>query len=105
MARARRRSERRHGRRKASHWIANELQTRIGLSMSLLIPGPPERFVYVCNCNGIRERDARAAIDKGARRPVDVIRQCGGRLQCGKCVSDIRRMIQSKREAMRHAAE
>jgi bacterioferritin-associated ferredoxin len=61
--------------------------------------------VYVCNCNGIRERDARAALEQGANRPVDVIRNCGGQLQCAKCVCDIRRMIKSKREALRYAAE
>jgi bacterioferritin-associated ferredoxin len=30
--------------------------------------------VYVCNCNGIREREVRAAIAAGARRPVDIFR-------------------------------
>jgi bacterioferritin-associated ferredoxin len=69
-----------------------------------------ERLVYVCNCNGIRERDVRVALDQGAARPVDVLRHCGGRLQCAKCVCDIRRMIQcereaAEREALRHAAE
>ena len=69
----------------------------------------PERLVYVCNCNGIRERDVRAALDQGAARPADVLRHCKGRLQCAKCVCDIRRMIRAQREAeceaLRHAAE
>ncbi len=61
--------------------------------------------MYVCNCNGIRERQARQAIQAGATRPADVFRyhQCAP--QCAKCVCDMRRMIQESREALRHAAE
>ena len=61
--------------------------------------------MYVCNCHGIRERDVRAAIDGGASRPADVFRHCQSRPQCAKCVCDIRRMIESQREALRFAAE
>ena len=61
--------------------------------------------MYVCNCNGIRERQVRAAIDQGARRPVDVFRHCQTEAQCAKCVCDMRRMIQDAHQALRHAAE
>jgi bacterioferritin-associated ferredoxin len=61
--------------------------------------------VYVCNCNGIRERDVRAALDQGAAKPSDVFRHCGSQPQCAKCVCDIRRMIQAERQALRYAAE
>ncbi len=61
--------------------------------------------MYVCNCNGIRERDARAAIDAGATKPVDIFRHCQARPCCAKCVCDMRRMIQDTREAFRLAAE
>jgi len=61
--------------------------------------------VYVCNCNGIREREVRAAIDAGASRPADVFRHCQSKPQCAKCVCDMRRMIQDSEEALRHAAE
>jgi bacterioferritin-associated ferredoxin len=61
--------------------------------------------MYVCNCNGIREREVRAAIDRGARRPADVFRHCHSAPQCAKCVCDMRRMIQDSREALKHAAE
>ena len=61
--------------------------------------------MYLCNCNGIRERDARAAIDAGASRPADIFRHCQTEAQCAKCVCDMRRMIQDCREALRHAAE
>ena len=61
--------------------------------------------MYVCNCNGIRERDVAHAIEAGACRPKDVFdhHQCAP--QCAKCVCDMRRMIQDSREALRLAAE
>jgi bacterioferritin-associated ferredoxin len=61
--------------------------------------------VYVCNCNGIRERDVRAALDQGAAKPSDVFRHYGSHPQCAKCICDIRRMIQAERLALRYAAE
>jgi bacterioferritin-associated ferredoxin len=61
--------------------------------------------MYVCNCNGIRERQVRAAIDAGARRPADVFRHCQTEPQCAKCVCDMRQMIQCAQQALRHAAE
>jgi len=61
--------------------------------------------LYVCNCNGIRERECRAAIDAGARRPADVFRHCQAEAQCAKCVCDMRRMIQEQDQALRLAAE
>jgi len=61
--------------------------------------------MYVCNCNGIRERDAHHAIEQGASRPADIFRHCQSRPQCAKCVCDMRRMIECSREAMRLAAE
>jgi bacterioferritin-associated ferredoxin len=61
--------------------------------------------VYVCNCNGIRERDVRAALDEGAEKTACVFRHCGARPQCAKCVNDIRRMIEVRRVALRYAAE
>ncbi len=61
--------------------------------------------MYVCNCNGIREREVRAAIEGGARTPADVFRRCQTKPQCAKCVCDMRRMIQRSDESLRHAAE
>jgi bacterioferritin-associated ferredoxin len=61
--------------------------------------------VYVCNCNGIREREARAAIDAGAARPAEIFRHCQTTARCAKCVCDMRRMIGEAREALRYAAE
>jgi bacterioferritin-associated ferredoxin len=61
--------------------------------------------VYVCNCNGIRERDAYAAIEAGANRPAEIFRHCQASPCCAKCVCDMRRMIQDAQEAFRLAAE
>jgi bacterioferritin-associated ferredoxin len=61
--------------------------------------------VYVCNCNGIRERDVRAAIAAGAVRPADVFRACEARPQCARCVCEMKDMIQDQVEVLRYAAE
>jgi bacterioferritin-associated ferredoxin len=61
--------------------------------------------LYVCNCNGIRERQARAAIDAGAAKPAEIFRHCQCSARCAKCVADMRRMIDEQRSALRHAAE
>ena len=53
--------------------------------------------MYLCNCNGIRQRDAQAAIAAGARKPADIFRHCQGAPQCAKCVCDMRCMIQAAR--------
>jgi bacterioferritin-associated ferredoxin len=61
--------------------------------------------VYVCNCNGIREREVRAAISAGARRPADIFRSKACSPRCAKCVCDMRSMISEARETLRYAAE
>jgi bacterioferritin-associated ferredoxin len=61
--------------------------------------------VYVCNCNGIREREVRAAIDAGARRPAEVFKARACRPKCAKCVCDMHGMIARSRETLRFAAE
>ena len=61
--------------------------------------------MYICNCNGIREREVRAAIEQGADRPAEVFRHCQSRPQCAKCVCDVRRMIDSYQELAQIAAE
>ena len=61
--------------------------------------------MYVCNCNGIREREVRAAIDAGACRPSEVIRHHQCKAQCAKCVCEMRQMIQDSREILAFAAE
>ncbi|MDP8916315.1 MAG: (2Fe-2S)-binding protein [Pseudomonadota bacterium] len=63
--------------------------------------------MYICNCNGLRQRDARAAIEAGAGRPVDIFRHHGCAAQCAKCVCDMRQMIdaaKSHRGSEEHGA-
>ncbi|WP_374573243.1 bacterioferritin-associated ferredoxin [Phenylobacterium sp.] len=61
--------------------------------------------MYVCNCNGIREREVRAAIEAGAARPAEVFRHCDARPQCARCVCEMRDMIEDQAQALRFAAE
>ena len=61
--------------------------------------------VYICNCNGIRERDVSRAIEAGAQRPRDVFAHNGCQAQCAKCVCEMREMIQESRQAFALAAE
>ena len=61
--------------------------------------------MYVCNCNGIRERDVRAAIENGAQRPADVFRANQCQPQCAKCVCDVKAMIDVQARVMKMAAE
>jgi len=62
-------------------------------------------LVYVCNCNGIRERDVHHAIACGASRPKDVFDAAQCRPQCARCVCEIREMIDEAQCAMAMAAE
>ena len=61
--------------------------------------------MYVCNCNGIREREVRAAIDAGAARPADIFRAHQCKAQCARCVREMRQMIDEGRDSLRYAAE
>lgn len=61
--------------------------------------------MYVCNCNGIRERQVRAAIAAGATRPAQIFKVCDSKPQCARCVCDMHKMLESEREALRFAAE
>lgn len=61
--------------------------------------------LYVCNCNGLRQRDVALAIEAGACRPKDIFasHQCAP--QCAKCVCEMRQMIQDTQAAFSLAAE
>ena len=45
--------------------------------------------MYVCNCNGLTERQVRAAVEAGARKWTEVYAHHGCRPQCGRCVADV----------------
>ena len=61
--------------------------------------------MYVWNCNGIREREVRAAIAAGASRPAEIFRSCDCTAQCARCVGEMREMLDESRETLRYAAE
>ena len=61
--------------------------------------------MYVCNCNGIRERQVRAVIAAGASRPDYVFKAPPCKPQFARCFCEMRDMIDESREALRYAAE
>jgi bacterioferritin-associated ferredoxin len=61
--------------------------------------------MYVCNCNGIRERDVLAAADDGAMHPSEVFLRQGCRAQCGRCVEEMRAFLTCNSNKHAHAAE
>jgi bacterioferritin-associated ferredoxin len=61
--------------------------------------------VYVCNCNGIREREVRAAIEAGAVKPAQIFAAARCQPQCARCVCEMREMIQDQHQALALAAE
>lgn len=63
--------------------------------------------MYVCICNALKDRQlAAAAAD--AKSVGEVFRRCESRPQCGKCLPDVAKMIETARGAdcaVRLAAE
>ena len=45
--------------------------------------------MFVCNCNGIREREVAAVIDAGVTRWRDILAEFECTPCCGKCEDDI----------------
>ena len=46
-------------------------------------------LMYVCNCNGLTERQVDAALRKGAKTWPDVYAFYNCEPKCGKCVPDV----------------
>ena len=61
--------------------------------------------MYVCNCNGLRQRDVALAIQAGAQRPREIFARNQCQAQCAKCVCEMRQMIQDASEPYAMAAE
>lgn len=53
--------------------------------------------MFICNCNGLRERDVDAVIRGGACDPVEVHARLGCEPNCGRCLEDMRRLIEEAR--------
>lgn len=49
--------------------------------------------MYVCSCNGITERQVKAAIEQGAKNWSDVHAFYGREPQCGSCGYEISKII------------
>ena len=52
--------------------------------------------MYICNCNGINDRQVKAAIDAGATCWEDVHTHFGFIPQCGKCQFEIIEALSSR---------
>ena len=61
--------------------------------------------MYVCNCNGLREKDVNRAINSGASTPKAVFSHCDSKAQCAKCVCEIREMIDAQNDYSAMAAQ
>lgn len=61
--------------------------------------------MYVCNCNGIRERDLHQAAEDGAEHPAQVFRRHGCMAKCGRCVQEMQSFLQSASNKTAIAAE
>lgn len=54
--------------------------------------------MYVCNCNGLTEKQVHEAIKNRPRDVEAVYRYHQCQPQCGRCVPDIREMLDEARE-------
>lgn len=52
--------------------------------------------MYVCNCNGIREKEILAVVDSGVRRWESILAYFHCEPRCGKCEEDINLIIKAK---------
>lgn len=53
--------------------------------------------MYVCNCNGVRERDLTQGIAAGLHTVKALRETLGVGSCCGKCVCDVRKHLQAHR--------
>ena len=60
-------------------------------------------MMYVCLCNGLRDRDLRPHTSGGRNSVSMVYQACGCRPQCGKCVPFVRQMLRDGSEAAAQA--
>ena len=61
--------------------------------------------MYVCICNALKDKELAKAVNSEVRSVADVFKACGRRPQCGKCLSDVAKLIEDSREAPAIAAE
>lgn len=61
--------------------------------------------MYVCNCNGIREREVHQAALEGADHACEVFLRQGCKAQCGRCVQEMQTFLNNVRTNVALAAE
>jgi bacterioferritin-associated ferredoxin len=61
--------------------------------------------MYVCNCNGIRERQVLQAVESGAQQPCEIFLQHGCAAKCGRCIEEMRVFLTNSRNNYAIAAE
>jgi bacterioferritin-associated ferredoxin len=59
--------------------------------------------MYLCNCNGLSEREINEIADSGVAAVGRLFRCLDCRPQCGKCVPEIRSIIDETRQRRRSA--
>lgn len=52
--------------------------------------------MYVCICNGLKEKDVRHSVRKGATKARDVFQDHGCKPDCAKCVNCMRNIIKDE---------
>jgi len=52
--------------------------------------------MYVCNCNGIREKEILAVVDSGVRKWESILAHFHCEPRCGMCEEDINLMVKGK---------
>lgn len=60
--------------------------------------------MYICLCHGFTDGDVRSAIASGCKSVASVYRHLADRPQCGKCVPEVRCMINEHKSGHQHGA-
>lgn len=59
--------------------------------LRIVLIGTPS--MYICNCNGITEREIQGAVELGCASVADLTRDLGVGSCCGKCVPEARKLL------------
>lgn len=55
--------------------------------------------MYICNCNGVTDREIRGAIELGCRTVADLQRDLGVATCCGRCLPEAHSLLVACRGA------
>ena len=51
--------------------------------------------MYICNCNGVTEREIRGAVKLGCATVADLTRELGVASCCGKCLPEASKLVRT----------